>query len=338
MKQERLIFIIGAPRSGTTLLQRMLGSHSQIYTHPEPHLLTPLAYLGYYDTVERAPFDHVNAAQAFKEFAQELPRGEADYLDALRAYANTLYGRVLAPSGRAYFLDKTPAYALVLPFIARLYPQAHYLVITRHPLAIRHSVAHSFFAGDYQAADVANPILRRYVPAIADFLRRPTAAAPARVHVRYEDLVAEPAVQMRRLLGHIGLPFEAQTLEYGRQQHIAKSYGDPVGVKKHLRPVTDSVATWAQDLRSQPAARALAGEQVAALADADLVAWGYPRAHLLAALEAEGTPARPTRRPRLDAYQVKRRLLLQLRRHSQGRRVRQLVRQLRHVCDLLLRD
>ena len=48
MIHENLVFLVGSPRSGSTLLQRMVGSHSRVFTHPEPHLITPLAYLGYY--------------------------------------------------------------------------------------------------------------------------------------------------------------------------------------------------------------------------------------------------------------------------------------------------
>ena len=72
----QLLFLISPPRSGSTMLQRMLASHSQIHTHPEPHLLTPLHYLGYYATVDAAPYDHVNAARALREFTEELPGGE----------------------------------------------------------------------------------------------------------------------------------------------------------------------------------------------------------------------------------------------------------------------
>ena len=93
--QEKLIFVIGPPRSGSTMLQRMLGSHSAIFTHPEPHIITPLAHLGYYENVDKAPYDHINAAEAIREYVADLPRGEEDYLDACRAYTDVLYGRML---------------------------------------------------------------------------------------------------------------------------------------------------------------------------------------------------------------------------------------------------
>jgi hypothetical protein len=331
LNEEKLIFLIGAPRSGSTLLQRMVGSHSRIFTHPEPHLITPLYYLGYYANVDRAPYDHVNAAQALREFCEELPHGEADYLDAVRAYASTLYERVLAPTGKDFFLDKTPAYALVLPFLTKLYPRAKYVVLTRHPLAILHSVAHSFFAGDYEAAAESNPVLQRYVPAIGAFMREHCVPF---VHVRYDDLVTQPEEQMRRILAHLGVPFEPGVVTYGQHRHISKSYGDPMSVEKHMQPVGDSLEKWARDLQARPEAMRLAKQSTESL-DADhLAAWGYPKESLFAAVASQ--TASRTRTP-LNVYRIKRQILLRLRRNIQRNGFGRLVKKVRYYCDVLLR-
>ena len=87
---HRLLFVIGTPRSGTTMLQRMLGSHSEIYTRPEPHLITPLAHLGPFGMVDKAPYDHINSAEAMRLFVEGLPHGEQDYLDAVFTLAGFL--------------------------------------------------------------------------------------------------------------------------------------------------------------------------------------------------------------------------------------------------------
>ena len=134
---EKVFFVAGPPRSGSTLLARMLGSHSKIYSRPEPHLLTPLAHLGYYAKVEKAPYDAVLAAESVREFVNDLPGREQDYIDACRAYTDTLYHRMLSRHPDALlFLDKTPAYSLVLDFMAKIYPRAKHVLLTRHPLAV----------------------------------------------------------------------------------------------------------------------------------------------------------------------------------------------------------
>lgn len=336
--ETNLLFVIGPPRSGSTLLMRMLSSHSAIYSRAEPHLLTPLAHLGFYDTVDQAPFDHLQAQQSVREFVAELPRGEDDYLDACRAYTDVLYGRMLAARGKGkpLFLDKTPANALVLPFIAKLYPRARYVVLTRHPAAIWSSYANSFFDGDYVAARKFNPVLNRYVPAMARFLRdRPVPM----VHVAYENLVQRPEEEMRRVFAFLELPFEAGVIDYGKHEHESKGLGDPLGVKQHSRPVTDSVEKWAHELAADPAKLAIVRDMVARIDDADLEIWGFSRttffAPVDAAARAGATP--PPAPPFFDRYRLQRKALVTLRRNIDQNAFGRIVKRVRLVCDVLLR-
>jgi hypothetical protein len=332
--EERLVFVISPPRAGSTLLQRMLGSHSEVYTCPEPHLVTPLAYLGYHDRVDAAPYDHINAAEAIRLFVERLPRGEDDYLDALRAYADTMYGRMLESSGRSRFVDKTPAYALVLPFLTRLYPRARYVVLTRHPLAVFSSYANSFFEGDWERAHAYNPIVERYVPAIATLLRE--ARVPL-LHVRYEEVVADPEHELGRIFAFLGLGNEPEAVDYAKNfSGAAEGPGDPIGVHKHSRPTTDSVDVWARELTSDADRLSLARAMVAPLSDADLRAWGTPAEELWAPLEAAG--GRAPRRRSVNSYTVKRRILLALRKDIHERPHGRLVERVRYYCDVLLRD
>ncbi|HOJ68808.1 MAG TPA: sulfotransferase, partial [Candidatus Hydrogenedentes bacterium] len=71
-RKPEMIFIIGAPRSGTTLLERMLSSHSQVLGGPEPHLITPLAHLGVWAKVDKAPYDPILSAEAQNEVRPHL--------------------------------------------------------------------------------------------------------------------------------------------------------------------------------------------------------------------------------------------------------------------------
>ncbi len=336
--EPRLLFVIGPPRSGTTLLMRMLGSHSAIYSRAEPHLLTPLAHLGYYDTVDAAPFDHLQAAQSVRQFVAELPHGEADYLDACRAYTDVLYGRMLAARGKGkpWFLDKTPANALVLPFITKLYPRARYVVLTRHPAAVFSSYANSFFDGDYEAARRFNPILNRYVPAMARFLRERNAPL---IQIGYEQLVQHPEAEMRRVCDFLELPFEPDIIEYGQHEHDSKGLGDPLTVDKHTRPMTESIEKWATELAQDATKLRLVQQMIATIDDPDLERWGFPRASFFAPVEevAKRSGQRPPRPPLLDRFRLERKLLVLLRRNIQKNALGRVVRRTRMLCDVLLR-
>lgn len=332
------IFLIGAPRSGTTMLERILGSHPDVLGGPEPHLMTPLAHLGVWDKVDKAPYDHVLAAEAQRRFVAELPGGEQDYWDACRAYADTLYGRRLAASGRTRLLDKTPAYALVLPFLRRVYPDAAYVVLTRHPAAIFASYAESFFAGDYAAAHAYNPILERYVPAIAAFLREPPAMC---AHVRYEDLVHDPETHIRRICETIGLGFDPGMVAYGerRGDRSAEGAGDPTGVHTQTRPGTASLSKWVDELRADPAGERLVRGMLDRIAPEDLAAFGYPPETLWEAYEAAGPKTPRARRARWTRYRLQRWLIVRLRARAQrGGVFRRALQRLRLACDVLLRE
>ena len=334
--QDRLIFLIGAPRSGTTLLARMLGAHSQIYQRAEPHLITPIAHLGYFGKVQKAPYDSNNVEQAIRELVADLPHGEADYLDALRAYTDVLYERIMANApDKRFFLDKTPAYALVLPFLTKLYPRARYVVLTRHPLAVLTSYVESFFGGDWHVAVTHNPILARYVPALAEMVR---ARAVPFVLVKYEELVRDPETHFRRVCEHLGVPFEAGAIAYGEAGDTPKGLGDPTGVGRHTRPVTGSVGKWAAEIAARPDVLMLVCGLVDALDPADLETLGYPRDEIVAQLEsARGVPV-PVKREAPLRYRLERGVLVALRRNIHRNRLGRVLKRMRFALDVVLRE
>lgn len=296
---EDLILVVSPPRSGSTMLQRILGSHSAVQTHPEPHVLTPLAFNGYYHQIGRADYNHEVAAQALREFVDFLPSGEEDYLDACRAYCEVLYGRARAIGSKSYFLDKTPNYAdTILPYIARLLPRAHVIVLTRHPVAQLASMADTFYEGDFHKAHALRDCFSTFIPHIANFMR--DGAMPY-MHVRYEDLVCNPEIEIRRLLDFMGLPFESACLTFGDRPHITKTFGDPK-IGRHRGPVSDSVSSWVGDLIGRPDRELLCRTVLGRIADDDLALFGYPRESLFRPLEdvrAQGSglsvprPSRP---------------------------------------------
>ncbi len=333
--QDRLIFLISTPRSGSTLLMRILNATSAVYSRPEPHILPALAHLGFWERVDEAPYDQLQAQQAIRQFVADLPHQDDDYWAACRAYLDVLYGRMLdtAPDGERYFLDKTPANALVLPFLQKVYPNARYIVLTRHPAAIFSSYAQSFFDGDYSVAARFNPILARYIPVMARFLReRPCPI----LHVSYEDVATQPEVELERISEFLGIPFEPEALDYKRKE-VAEGLGDPLGVKQHSRPVATSVAKWAPEFAADKQKFEIVAKQLAGIAPEDLATWGTPADTLWDAMKDADPTAYVPKKKKWDRWVVQRKVLVWLRRDINNRPLGKLLRKVRFYCDVLLR-
>lgn len=334
--QDRLIFLLSPPRAGSTLLMRVLNATSHIYSRPEPHLIPPLAHLGFWDVVDKAPYDQLQSQQAVREFVADLPGGESDYWDACRAYTDVLYGRMLqqARGGERYFLDKTPANALVLPVLTKIYPRARYIVLTRHPAAVFCSFANSFFEGDFEAAEKFNPILSRYVPAMADFLRQDEVPF---LQVGYEELVAEPEAVLERISSHLGIPFEPEALNYGRTEVEGRGLGDPIGVKQHDRPVATGAHKWAAELAADQRKLDAIARQLAIVPDADLATWGFPVATLWEPVESADPTSWRKSKQSWTVFRLQRAAFRILRRNIRHNWLGRLVTRVRAACDVLLR-
>jgi hypothetical protein len=338
--QDRLVFLIGSPRSGSTLLSRVLDAHPAIFAPEEPHLITPIAHLGYYDSVDQAPYDPVITRAAARALVAALPGGEADYLDALRAYTDRIYAGLFQGAGEArLLLDKTPAYALSLDFLTRLYPDARYVVLTRHPIAVWSSFVDSFFDGDDAVAHEHNPLLERYVPAIARFLR----TTQARCHwLQYENLVQDPEATSRSICDFLDIEFVPEMVDYGAapgaRGESTRGLGDPTNVARRSRPTTDSLAKWARAAAGRPERVRLYREILARLADEDLESWGYPRAGIQAELDRIDVGGRRAPGPKLTRYALERKILVGVRRRIRpDNALGRSIRKIREVCDVLLR-
>jgi hypothetical protein len=315
---------------------RILNATSTIYSRPEPHLFPALAHLGFWNTVDHAPYDQLQAQDGTRAFVSDLPNGDQDYWDACRAYMDILYGRMLSTSqgNEQYFLDKTPANALVLPFMEKVYPDAKYIVLTRHPAAIFASYANSFFDGDFQSAVNFNPIISRYVPAMSAFLRQTTVP---HLHVRYEDLVREPETTLERISTFLEIPFEPNAVNYKRSEVAGKGLGDPVGVAQHARPVTASVHKWASEFAADQTKFNVVAQQLAIVPKEDISTFGYDPDTLWEPMEAADPSAWVPAKKKMDQFQRQRQVLRWLRRDIQNRWHGPVVTKVRKICDVLLR-
>ncbi len=199
------IFIVGLPRSGSTLLEQILSSHSRVEGTMElANIPTYARELG-----ERRSGDRPGA-EGYPEVLADLDEDERRTLGE-RFLAET---RVQRKSAAPYFIDKLPNNFLHVGLIHLVLPNARIIDARRHPMACCFSNFKQHFARgqnfSYSLEDVGR-FYRDYVHLMAHFDR----VLPGRVHrVIYEQLVDDPDREVHRLLDYCGLEFESACLRF----------------------------------------------------------------------------------------------------------------------------
>ena len=234
-----LIFILSQPRTGSTLLQRLLGTHPHIHTTAEPWLmLHPLYALR--PQGHTADYNATGAYHFSQNFLAAIPDGPAAYQQGLRLMGTHIYQAALANTGKHYFLDKTPRYFFILPELYQLFPQARYIFLRRNPLAVLHSIFDTWMTQNY--AGLAH--LQSDLQQAPHLLLQGQQDIKGRVGIiHYEALVTDPANTLAQLGTQIDLDLSQCDVQYGRSPTPHWSLGDQK-VYQHPSPTTASLDRW----------------------------------------------------------------------------------------------
>ena len=228
------IFIVGLPRSGSTLIEQILSSHSQVEgTQELPDIIAMARRLG---------------GRARRASEGRYPEVLADLSPADLAELGQSYlagAQVHRKLGRAHFIDKMPNNWAHLGLILLALPNARIIDARRHPLGCGFSLFKQHFArGQGFAYDLTD--IGRYYADYVDLMAHFDAVAPGRVHrVIYERMVADPEAEVRRLLDHCGLPFEAGCLRFYENDRAVRTASSEQVRQPIFADATDHWRTYA---------------------------------------------------------------------------------------------
>lgn len=248
------VFLFCMPRSGSTLLQRVLVSHTQIASASEPWFLLPLAAMsGDAELRVFTEYSHRSASVAIADLVSRMPNGHAAYLEILRETALRVYEEV-SPPGARYFVDKTPRYFLIIDFILTMFPRSKAILLVRNPLDVLASVV-TTWGNDrlwlhHALLDLYHGPLRLHEAALK---------YPERLHhVSYEKLVSCPEDTCRDICAYLDLPFESEMLRATGGSTLAGRMGDKSSNSERVGLVADSVGRW-REVLATPLRRWFAG-------------------------------------------------------------------------------
>jgi len=210
------VFIVGFPRSGTTLIEQTLTSHPQIAAGDELPII---------DAISERTQSLLHSPVAYPRSLSELWFGDrASHVEMLRdLYLSeaALHGAIVP--GKRWFTDKMPLNEVHLGLIHILFPKSPIVHLVRHPLDVVLSVFSNWLTHGFNCAVSLETAARHYA-LVADLLEHYKKALPLNFQaLRYEDLVADQEAEVRTLFGFIGEAFDPAALSFHENPRYART-------------------------------------------------------------------------------------------------------------------
>ena len=233
------IFIVGMPRSGTTLVEQILASHSSVESTDE------LPYLARIGLELEQSGGYAKMLAAFDAKQQQKYAGQ--YVEKVRPYRQ---------QGLEYFIDKNPANFLNIGLIKSLFPNAKIINVVRDPLDNAMGVYKQYFHRGNEFSYSMNGIVY-YWQGYLTLMRHWEQLYPGEIlHLGYESLANKPEEKITEILEYSGLPVEPQCFRFYesdrpvltpsasqvRKPISTRSIGSGLKYQKHIKPTIPALA------------------------------------------------------------------------------------------------
>jgi Tfp pilus assembly protein PilF len=210
------IFILGFPRSGTTLVEQTLSAHPRIAAGDE---------LPFVNEITAAMVRVLNSPMSYPEALAELWMGDRrEGLDELRDYYLAGVRRLgIVEPGAAWLTDKMPLNEMHLGLIALMFPHSPLIHVLRHPLDVVLSTFSNHLTHGYYCSYALESAARHYV-LVMELVEHYRGQMMLRyLPVRYEDIVDEQEASTRRILDFIGEEFDERCIDFHDNRRYART-------------------------------------------------------------------------------------------------------------------
>lgn len=210
------IFIVGFPRSGTTLVEQILCSHHSIAAGDELPIINSLA-----DRAQMLLGSPLPYPKALSELWLGDRAGHVEMLRDLYLSEATRHGAV--DPGKPWFTDKMPLNEMHLGLISILFPESPIIHLIRHPLDVVFSVFSNALTHGFYCAYSLESAAQHYTLVAGLVAQYRKVISSRYLAVRYENVVSDPENEVHRILAEIGLPFDSQVLKFYENDRFART-------------------------------------------------------------------------------------------------------------------
>lgn len=232
------IYILSLPRSGSTLVQRIVSQDPSVATHAEPWIALPLIYVLKQSDV-CSDYDSRNASIAIDEFISSIENGRQAYLFQVSQLLVSLYKEKMS-ADEAYFLDKTPRYSLIADELHEMFPDGKFVYLWRNPLAVIASSINTWgIKGRWNVYNLKVDLYTGLIQLIKSYKQNKQKAYSC----RYEDLV-QSKQHWIELFNYLSLDFNESYIVNISKVKVEGYMGDKTGIKKYQSVTKEGLEDW----------------------------------------------------------------------------------------------
>ena len=278
---KNIIFIFSLPRTGSTLVQRLLTAHPQIFSAAETWLLLPLFYAVRSQSVF-AEYIHIDASTAINEFCKQLPGGYSDYLDEVRNFSVSLFSKISCKHEQAtHFVEKSPRNVLIIDEIIQAFPNSKFIFLWRNPLAIISSLIETFGDGKWNLYKYKIDLFQGLENMASSY-----KSNSAQIYsLKYEDLIINPEQTCKQIFDFLQIPFNESILSKFSAVKLEGRMGDPTGTIDYSEINSAPLSKWMKIINN-PIRRGWAKKYLDWIGHERLNVMGYEKNFLIGELHS----------------------------------------------------
>lgn len=273
------IFLISLPRSGSTLLQRILSTSNKISTTAEPWILLPMTFMQKKEGTLTQYF-HTTSQIAITDFINQLPNKQITFNQEVRSFILSLYKKQCIKN-EIYFLDKTPRYYEIIKEINDIFPDAKFIFLFRNPISVFSSVIktwgnNSFGNLFYHSRDLYEG--QSLISQGYELIKEKS------LKINYENLIQNPSVVLKDLSEYLKVDLSEEILNEFSEYKMRGRMGDKTGTAKYKKIDIEPLTKWKEIFNSSLRKR-IAFTYINSLNESYLKIQGYDKAELLSNIQ-----------------------------------------------------
>ena len=233
---KNLIFIFSQPRSGSTLLQRILSNHSQITSKGETWFLLPFLVGFEHKWYRRRSKETINSQKNINIFLNSMNYGKKSMLNSVGLGFDKAYEHFLTENNNKYFLEKTPRYTYYIDEIGLMFPRAKFIFLIRDNSEVLKSIYIKW----------AKYKIFRLFSYLDDLIIVPKLLQKSlesthneKIVITYDELVDETDNTLKRICKFLEIDYEENMQNYGFKNNQPWSFGDDE-IYQHQSPTRDT--------------------------------------------------------------------------------------------------